>query len=346
LVAPGTITGRVTVEDLPAQEVFCYIPGSSLAVITDSGGHFTLPALPPGIYSLKLAGLDLESRILTGIQVGSDSVTVLAPVPMMYDSRLAPGVPRDLAATLMDTALNHSRLTWIPPATLDIAEYLLYSAYFHPGDTSAPVWRDTVAMSGRLSDGTPGVYDNEYGYALFLDSAFRDKDSVLVEYRVTAVDGRGNTSTRPSDPARLVFLRQPWMKSVLQLSERSGQPGGSGCVDTLDFHAPLTGSLADSVQYHWNLEFYRGSERIYEFNGKYYDENGIMHPAVDADSLSWWYGKHDLFSGAKPDSILAGARVAIGHRTQYDRRELRMPFKIDSAGCYRAAGPAYDPKIY
>jgi hypothetical protein len=30
----------------------------------------------------------------------------------------------------------------------------------------------------------------------------------------------------------------------------------------------------------------------------------------------------------------------------YDNRKLRQPFKLDSAGCYRAAGPAFDPKIY
>lgn len=346
LVAPGSITGRVTVEDRPAAEVFCYIPGSSLAVISDSGGHFTLPALPPGTYSLKLAGHDLESRVLPGIAVGSDSVTVLAPVAMLFDSRLAPAVPRGFTATMLDTALTLPRLAWLPPASSDIIEYRIYADYYLPGDTSAPLRSDSLSHRGSELLASPLAYEDPFAYAVFLDRSFRGRDSVLAVYRLSAVDVRGNLSLRPSDPDSLLIVRQPWMKAGMQLTERASLPGGPGCSDTLNFRITMTDFLADSLDFSWNLEFYRGAAATGQYNGKYYDEDGIVHTAIRTDSLSWWHGIHGLTLGGKPDSVLATARAAIRHRGQYDDRRMHMGFKLDSAGCYRAAGPAYDPKIY
>ena len=346
LVAPGSITGKVTAEDLPAAEVFCYIPGSSLAAISDSGGHFTLSGLPPGIYSLKLVGHDLESRILAGIRVGSDSVTVLAPTPMLYDDRLGPTVVKGLSATLLDTALSILRWTWTPPANSQIREYRLHAAYFLPGDTSAPKNSITLTLDGEQLAQSPGSFVDEMGYAIFLDSNFRNEDSVLAEYRITAVDVRGNASPAPSDPARLLFLRQPWMKSVMQLSERSSQSGGAGCADTLAFRITMTGLIADTVGYSWALKLHRQGVSLGEYSGKHQDENGVTHFAVNADTISWWYGRHVQNPGYKPDSILVSAHVGIRYRGMYDSRELRQPFKLDSAGCYRASGPVFDPRIY
>jgi hypothetical protein len=349
LVAPGAIAGKVTVEGRDAAEVFCYIPGSSVAAITDSTGHFTLVGVPPGTYTLRFVAHDLETATRTGILVSSDSVTVLEPLAMLYDSRLAPGIPRQLAAEMIDSARNAFRLSWIPPASADVEAYRLYVEYFPFPDTAGPRINDTLTLTGYGAADTLAVWENGQGFPEFRDPEFRGKDTLLARYRLQAIDTSGNASPDLSNPAVLRFVRPDWIKYELMLTEAAQAPGASGCADTLRFHAwiarPDSGAVViDSIRYYWTLRFFSDGAGIGEFGGKYYDENGTMHPAEYGPDFTWWDGHPGTTPRiSAPDSLEANVRVSVENQGQKDGRQLTRTFKRDPAGCYRATGPAYDP---
>jgi len=333
LVSSGSIAGRVFVGDSPAEEVFCYIPGSAIAAITGADGRFTLPNIPPGTYTLKYVGYELEGFTESGIIVMSDSLTVLESVNLFYDSRLVPAQPTGLAATLLDSTYVVVGLTWDEPASIDVEGYRVFARIYSETDSS-----ETVAEYEAIVDSTTTAYADSLWMVFGGYGKLHGMDSAMVEYYLVALDSQRNESPRSTNPVRIRVKNQPWLKSEIQLHEIGGTADTLSCRDTLVLVTDWDNPVLDSAWYNIRVESFAAGNRIYG-----YKSDTTRHLAIEglSDTLTWWDGQGYVAGdsvGGLPDSLEVRAQVAAFFGKKRDVNEMILEFRRDLQGCYRQIG--------
>lgn len=333
LLAPGSIAGQVFVDDEPASEIFCYIPGSPLAAITDSSGRCVLPNIPPGVYAMKYTGHDVESRIDSGIIVQSNQVTELEPVSLFYDSRLQPAVPRGLAAEQLAANPELISLKWNRSASNDVRRYVIEMRYFPMSNPNSPYLFKNVFLENADTS-----FLDDKAYTLFTTAdEYRFEDSAIAEYTVMAIDSMGNRSRKFSDPIRVTYVKEPWIDVNIELRTANWSADSIHCGDTLGFVARFVNPDLNEGFITWGID--STAQKWFEgtlFHGKVTGDYGQTQTP---DTLFWWPGKG---AEVKPewsidrlkDTLWFYAGLQIQKGTRFLGKDATLEIRRDSTGCY------------
>jgi hypothetical protein len=223
LRAPGSIKGRVLLENAGKGGVLSYLAGTSYLAVTDANGDFLISGIPQGIYRVEYQAAGYQGAPDTNVMVVSGKTTPLAAKTLASDSLLPPPTPTALEAEY-DTAKGIVTLKWRAVHVSDLQGYLVYRDH---GPSPIPT----------LLTRKP-VLDTVFSDTLFGGGSGAAGDFLKIPleiYRIKAIDKGSNPSVNYSEPRE---IRVPGITDnprILRLDVKGVQDGKARVGDTALF---------------------------------------------------------------------------------------------------------------
>jgi len=187
--APGSIRGRVLLENTAYAGVLIYIPGTSYDAHSDDTGGFVISNVPEGIYDVYFSRTGYIDQEEPGVTVLSGRTTDLPTKNLLLDPDGETPAPTMLKA-VYDTASGVVSLWWNNVPVSDLFGYDVYRKI--NGSTANP---EKIGYS----------FDSLYMDTVFTDPL--DTHSYTYRYQVKSVDTLNNQSS--FSPAAVVNTVSP-----------------------------------------------------------------------------------------------------------------------------------------